>query len=279
MFPALIAMAILGGVLGLVLAVASKKFHVETDPRVEQVLAALPGANCGACGQPGCAGYAEAVVLRGAAVNLCSAGGAACAKTIAAIMGVEATAAEPAFATCSCQKQGVTVKYVYDGPRSCKAANSAGLAGGMLSCTHGCLGLGDCAAACPFGALTLGSGGLPIVDEEKCTGCRKCVAACPRGLMRVDPESRVVLVACINKDKGGDAAKLCERACIVCRKCEKECPRGAISMVDNLAVIDYAKCDFCGKCVPVCPRNIIVDLGPERKRRKDKRAAAVAAGE
>ena len=74
-YPALI-LGGLGLVFGLLLAYASQRFHVETDPRVEQVRALLPGANCGGCGFPGCDGYAEAVVLEGAKPNLCAAGGA-----------------------------------------------------------------------------------------------------------------------------------------------------------------------------------------------------------
>lgn len=74
LYPALI-LGGLGLVFGLLLAYASKRFHVETDPRVEQVRERLPGANCGGCGFPGCDAYAEAVVLEGAKPNLCAAGG------------------------------------------------------------------------------------------------------------------------------------------------------------------------------------------------------------
>ena len=60
-----IAIAILGGlglIFGLVLSAASKVFHVETDPRLDQLNECLPGANCGGCGYAGCGGYAEAVL-------------------------------------------------------------------------------------------------------------------------------------------------------------------------------------------------------------------------
>ena len=80
-YPALI-LGGLGLVFGLLLAYASQRFHVETDPRVEQVRALLPGANCGGCGFPGCDGYAEAVVLEGAKPNLCAAGGAELAASL-----------------------------------------------------------------------------------------------------------------------------------------------------------------------------------------------------
>ncbi|MBU0650631.1 electron transporter RnfB, partial [bacterium] len=58
----IILMALLGLVFGLVIAFFSKKFAVHVDHRIEKVLEMLPGANCGACGKAGCAGFAEAVV-------------------------------------------------------------------------------------------------------------------------------------------------------------------------------------------------------------------------
>jgi RnfABCDGE-type electron transport complex B subunit len=272
---AVFSMLALGGVLGLILAVASKKFHVETDPRIEKIAEVLPNANCGACGLPGCVGYAEAIVEKGVAINLCAPGGKDAAAAIAQIMGVTAGASEPNFATCSCQKSGVADNYQYSGVRDCTAASVTALAGGVSACRFGCLGFGNCVAACPFGALEMVNG-LPVVDEEKCTGCKQCVAACPRGLMRVDPESRVVFVQCKSKDKGAVAGKICEHACIACKKCEKECPFDAIHVIDNLAVIDYGKCKNCGKCVQVCPKGVIVTLRAERRERKKAREALSA---
>jgi len=87
-----IAIAILGGlglVFGLVLAAASRVFHVETDPRLDKLNECLPGANCGGCGYPGCGGYAEAVLKGEAPVGQCAAGGNECAQTMAAIMAIK----------------------------------------------------------------------------------------------------------------------------------------------------------------------------------------------
>ena len=52
----------LGLLFATVIAVAYKKLRVWEDPRIEQVEEMLPGANCGACGQPGCRAFAEKVV-------------------------------------------------------------------------------------------------------------------------------------------------------------------------------------------------------------------------
>ena len=84
-----VVLGITGVLMGLFLAFASKKFEVEVDPKVEAILAVLPGANCGACGFPGCAGYAAGVALEGAKMTLCAPGGPKVAAKIGEIMGVE----------------------------------------------------------------------------------------------------------------------------------------------------------------------------------------------
>ena len=83
-----VVLGITGILMGLFLAYASKKFEVEVDPKVEAILAVLPGANCGACGYPGCAGYASGVVLEGAKMTLCAPGGPKVIEKIGEIMGV-----------------------------------------------------------------------------------------------------------------------------------------------------------------------------------------------
>ena len=82
----MVAMAI---VLSAILGWANKKFYVDVDQRVLDILDALPGANCGGCGYVGCGEYAEAVALEDEAVNKCTVGGQGCAQAVAAIMGVE----------------------------------------------------------------------------------------------------------------------------------------------------------------------------------------------
>ena len=59
---AFIILGSLGLVLGLGLAIASEKFYVEEDLRLEKVNQLLPGVNCGACGYPGCGGFADGIV-------------------------------------------------------------------------------------------------------------------------------------------------------------------------------------------------------------------------
>lgn len=68
---AVLLMLILGGVLGMVLGIAGEKFYVEPDTRVDDVLAMLPGYNCGGCGNPGCAGMADKLVSGESQIEQC----------------------------------------------------------------------------------------------------------------------------------------------------------------------------------------------------------------
>lgn len=272
---AVLVVGLLGALFGVVLWLASRVFAVKTDPRVEKVLGALPGANCGACGMPGCPGYAEAVVFKGLAVNLCAPGGSKAAKRIAAIMGVEVGESERRVAVLRCRgsRSRARERMEYRGVADCRAA--ALVLGGPKACTYGCLGLGTCAAACPFEAIVMGADGLPHVLEARCTACGRCAAACPKDLFVLAPEKRTVHVLCSSRDPGKVTRRACEVGCIACRACEKACKSDAIHVVDDLAVIDEEKCKNCGACVRACPQGIIADF----RRMRKALAAAAEAGE
>lgn len=68
---AVLLMLILGGLIGVALGIASVKLYVEEDHRVEEVLAMLPGYNCGGCGNPGCAGMAAKLVEGESTIDKC----------------------------------------------------------------------------------------------------------------------------------------------------------------------------------------------------------------
>ena len=176
---AVVILAALGALFGLVLGFAAKVFAVEVDPKEEAVLGCLPGANCGGCGFAGCSGYAAAVAKGAAPVNACAAGGEAVAAQIAEIMGVSAGAMVKQLAQVHCTGCGQNYKqYEYVGLHDCVAASKVP-GGGALSCAYGCLGLGSCEKACPFDAIHV-IDGVAKVDEEKCKACGKCVDICPR---------------------------------------------------------------------------------------------------
>ncbi|MCL4408073.1 MAG: RnfABCDGE type electron transport complex subunit B [Thermotogae bacterium] len=67
----ILVLGIMGFGIGVALSVAAKKFEVKADPKVEEIIKALPGANCGMCGYAGCAAYAHAIVEQHVSFDLC----------------------------------------------------------------------------------------------------------------------------------------------------------------------------------------------------------------
>ena len=246
----------MGLVFGLGLAYASKKFEVKVDDRIAQVREVLPGANCGACGQTGCDGFAEGVVEGRCKVNGCPVGGNEVAKKIGEILGVKADKVEPRVARVMCAGtyDKCRTKFSYSGIDDCAAA--ASLFGGPSSCSYGCVGMGTCVKACAFGAISI-ENGVAIVDESKCTACTKCVAACPKHIIEIVPLHSQYTVRCRSYDKGAVTRKNCDVGCIGCTKCVKACPRNAIAMDGALAKINPELCDNCGECIKVCPSGSI----------------------
>lgn len=259
LYPALI-MGALGLIFGALLAFASEKFFVKVDERQIEIREVLPGANCGACGYPGCDAFAEAVLDGTAPVTGCVAASSEVAEKIAAILGVEATAEEVkvAFLMCKGSPDKTTTNCIYDGVMDCREA--AIIPGkGPNACSYGCLGLGTCEEVCPFDAITI-ENGLAVVDTEKCVGCGICVEQCPRNVLTLIPVSSKVFVGCNSPLKGADVKKACTVGCIGCTLCVKACPVQAIEMKDSLAVIDSSKCINCGICVTKCPVKCIIDM-------------------
>ena len=276
---AVVVLGVIAAIFGLILAYASKVFAVEKDPREEAIAEVLPGANCGGCGFPGCGGYAAAVAAGKAPVNACAAGGAAVAAKIGEIMGVAAGDSVKKLAQVHCTGCGQNYKkYEYVGLHDCVAASLLP-GGGELGCAYGCLGLGSCEKACPFDAIHVVEG-VAQVDEDKCKSCGKCVDVCPKHIIALVPYKtrRHVAIRCSSHDKGPDVRKNCDNGCIGCTLCAKSCPKEAISMIDNLAVIDYDKCIGCGICAQKCPRKLITVDGkvPEPKPAAPKPAAPKA---
>lgn len=254
---AILVLGVMGGVFGLLLAVASKVFAVEKDERLEPVIEALPGANCGGCGYSGCAAYAQAIIDGEAKLGLCAAGGTESADKIAAIMGIESVKMERQVALVKCRGIHASKKGRYAGLTDCAAATR--IAGnGPNVCAYGCLGFGNCVKACPTGAISVVDG-VARVDHELCTGCMACASACPRGIIEAVPYSQDIVVACSSKEKGAALRKFCDIGCIGCKLCEKTCEHDAIHVVDNLAAIDYTKCVSCSACAEKCPRHLIAD--------------------
>ncbi len=266
MLNILIATLVLGAmalVFGLVLTFTAKVFAVPHDPRKDAVREALPGANCAACGYPGCDGCSEAIVAGKAPVNACPVGGAPVAEKIANIMGVKQDAAAQRMVACvRCQgsPEHAKVKFDYKGIHDCVAATTVN--DGFKACKFACLGLGTCTTVCKFDAIHIDpERQLAYVDAEKCTACGMCVSACPRNVIVLQPADQAVAVLCNNTGKGKAVMDVCKVGCITCGKCVRTCEYGAITMgSDNLPILNHEKCVKCMKCVEACPTGSIRGL-------------------
>lgn len=249
----------IGLIFGIVLGIAAKKFAVPVDERVEAVRECLPGANCGGCGFAGCDAMAKAIVNGESLVNGCPVCNSEQVAAISQVMGMtaESGAKKVAVVRCKGNLDNAKMKYEYVGIQSCKDAALVG--GGPKMCAYGCLGLGTCAAVCPFGAIYM-ENGLPVVDKEKCVGCGACQRECPRQVIHVLPVSTSYHVSCVSQDKGKAVKDNCAVGCIGCGLCARQCESGAITVANNFATIDPEKCVGCGKCMDKCPTKAISNL-------------------
>lgn len=260
----LIAIAVmvgLGATLASILALANRKLYVYEDPRINQVDTMLPGANCGACGVPGCRAFAESVVNSGVSPGKCTVSKQEALESIALLLGVDVGGEEKQVARLACAG-GTHVarqRVDYVGEPTCRAANL--VAGGGKGCAWGCLGLDDCMVVCDFEAIRMDAFSLPVVDDDLCTACGDCVEACPKDLFSLQPLSHRLWVACNNAAFGDDAEFECEVACNACARCAADAPDGLVTMRDNLPVVDYTRNgETSPGIIQRCPTGAIVWL-------------------
>ena len=256
----IIAASIVGGVgilIGLFLGISGEKLKVEVDEKEVAVRAQLPGNNCGGCGYAGCDGLAAAIAKGEAPVSGCPVGGEEAASRIAEIMGVtvDASVRKAAFVKCSGNCDVAKDDYIYSGIKDCRMAALVPN-GGAKSCDYGCLGFGACVDVCDLGAIHVVNG-VAVVDKDICRGCGRCVKVCPKQLIELRPVTGTASVVCSSHDKGKVVMDACSAGCIGCTLCEKQCESGAITMDNNVPVIDYNKCTGCGKCAEKCPKKVI----------------------
>lgn len=252
----IIALGLIGGLFGIILQYASSVFYVEEDPRVIEVNDALPGANCGACGFPGCAGLANAIVLGDAPVNACPVGGQDTADQVASIMGVDSALVDRKVAVVLCQGDcdKAVNKFDFVGVQDCRVRNL--YYDGDKACEHGCLGGGTCFDVCEFDAIRM-ENGIAIIDKDKCTACNRCIEVCPKNVIDMVPYDALTVIKCNSTDTAREVRSKCSIGCIACRLCVRSCPEETIGFENNLAKIDYSGCIQCGICVQKCPTKCI----------------------
>jgi Fe-S-cluster-containing hydrogenase component 2 len=149
------------------------------------------------------------------------------------------------------------------GPASCRLAAAHG--GGPRRCPYGCLGLGDCRAACPAQAIGRDDDGFPRPRPELCRGCGRCRAACPRGLWELAETRGRVVIPCVSRADLKTGAELCPAGCLGCGRCRKACPAQAVVGRSGAPRVDAALClawkEDCGRaCAAACPRGLVQPL-------------------
>ena len=159
MIAAIASLTVLGAVLGVMLGVANRVLRVEGNPMVEELVAMMPGSNCGQCGFPGCTGAAEAIIDGSAPATCCPPGGKALAAAVAARLGltIDLTA------------------MIDDGPKIAAVAEAL------------CIGCCRCAKVCPTDAIIGAAKQIHNVMREACTGCSACVEKCPTEALVMRP--------------------------------------------------------------------------------------------
>jgi len=261
-------LAAIGLVCGLIIYLVYIKVpqKVKGLEKTEEITAILPGANCGACGYPGCFAYAQALSENPDLMTKtpCSqvlqdqASLEKLEKALGCTLDAEAMCRK-ALVKCTGNSANV---YDYSGAQTCKGA--AQLLRGNKKCPFACLGLGDCVTICPQNAIHLDpEKNVAVVNPDKCTGCGLCITECPQGIIELVPGGTKIGFLCSYSPlKNLPGRERCDFGCIHCRKCFKACEYEAIEWDKEKAVPIFLqdKCVLCLKCVEECPQNTLGDF-------------------
>ena len=153
-FIAIAVLTALGLTFGLGLGWSARRFHVDSDPVVDQIDAILPQTQCGQCNFPGCRPYAEAIASGEADINQCPPGGEDGIRALADLLGVEAKPLNPE-----------------NGEESVRTV--------ALIDEQNCIGCTLCIQACPVDAIFGAAKQMHTVIADECTGCDLCLPPCP----------------------------------------------------------------------------------------------------
>ena len=268
MVTTIIILVAIGLALGILIYVVNIVIpqKVKGLERTEEISEVLPGANCGACGNPSCFAYARVLsedseyLTKNPCGQVISDENAL--KQLSEMLGITVDAeamSKKALIHCAGKSD---VVYDYSGVKTCKGA--ASLLKGYKKCPYACLGLNDCGVVCPENAIRINSEkNVAIVDQEKCIGCGLCVAECPQNLIELMPgRTKVALLCNLQQLRDLPGREKCEFGCIHCQRCVKACEYEAITFDKNrgVPVFDTEKCVLCGACVEVCPSKCLTEF-------------------
>lgn len=265
-FAGIFLLSLIGFLLGFALSVMSKIFKVVEDPKLEAIIDVLPGINCGACGYPGCARYADAILKNDdTPINLCSAGGKTTIDKLSLILNKNAEEKEPMVAKVFCMgDDSVALKdYEFNGEDDCLSIYNSFQ--GDKVCKYGCMGRGDCMRVCPVSAIKRDALNRVWIDPNICIGCEKCVAVCPTKVIKMVPLNGGHFVACSSHYDGKKVREICKKGCIACKICEKIAnDTERISVIDNLAIINYTSRTDLHPAALKCPANVIIPIKTQK---------------
>ena len=257
-------LTLVGFVAGTVIFLASK-FLPKEDKSLEEVARIkefLPGADCGACGHPGCFAYAQAVakdqqvfVSRPCPTLASDEEGM---RRLEDYLELEANNKVGRKAVVHCTGESEALAD-YRGINTCQGA--AQVASGHKECPYGCLGLGDCVAVCPAGAISINNERkIATIDWETCIGCGLCVSACPQDLIELIPANMPQYLGC-NYQAARDIVgrNRCPDGCIHCKICVKVSQDGEVTWdeIKDLPAFDKECCLIATAAIEKCPRHII----------------------
>ncbi|MBC8387264.1 MAG: 4Fe-4S binding protein [Actinobacteria bacterium] len=264
----IIILSTIGIVCGILIFMVNRFLPREPESlkKTEEISGHLPGVNCGACGYPGCFAYAQAltkdknIFFTNTCATVLQEPGML--KGLEKTLGIEVDSSKinkKAVVRCY-GNSGVIGNY--SGIKTCNAASK--LLGGYKECPYGCLGLGDCIAVCPNGAISIDEKmNVAVIDPDKCIGCGLCVAECHKNIIQLVPaDSNIVYLCSYQPLKNIPGREKCDVGCLHCKKCFKTCENGAIIWNEEKAIpeFDFTRCTLCGKCIEACPHDRLIEL-------------------
>ncbi|MCG8532115.1 MAG: 4Fe-4S binding protein [Desulfovibrionales bacterium] len=98
-------------------------------------------------------------------------------------------------------------------------------------------------------------------DDQAAQKFGKDIVARLAGCNAVSELSEVAVPGTVPTDvldgRKGASPKIDVSLCSGCGVCVAGCPMGAISLVDDVAMIEYTECTFCCACMQHCPNNAV----------------------